>query len=65
MILVDQGAQVRRMILNDITVENYTGKPMPLLYNKGDIGYLSTCDLDAGEDEVIVNEGPIQKQVSR
>lgn len=59
LIRVDNGGLVDRMILSDITVENHTGKPMPLLYNTGTINYLSTRDLDSGCDTVIVNEGTI------
>lgn len=61
LIRVDDGGLVNRMILSDIVSENYTGTPMPLLYNMGVIKYLSTRDLDSGEDKVIVNEGTIEK----
>ena len=59
LIRVDNGGTVDRMILSDITHENHTGKPIPLIYNMGTINYLSTRDLDSGDDSVLVNEGTI------
>ena len=53
---------IDRLILDDVTTQNDTGKPMPLLYNKGTIKHLSLKDVDAGNDEVIVNEGTIENR---
>lgn len=50
---------MKRLVLNDITTENNTGLPMPLLYNKGRIDFLSMKCIDAGGDEEILNEGRI------
>lgn len=60
LIRVDDGGLVNRMILSDITSENHTGNPMPLLHNLGTIRHLVTRDLDAGGDEVLVNVGTIE-----
>ena len=61
MIHVGANAVVDRLILDNITMENYTGEPMPLMHNFGTIRYLSTRDLDSGEDECIVNDGVIER----
>ena len=61
LIRVDNSGKVGRMILSDITCENYTDKPYPLLYNMGTIDYLSTRDLDNRNGEVIKNEGTISE----
>ncbi len=58
-IYVGEGAAVDRLILKDITTVNTTGCPMPLLHNKGRIGYLSQKDLDSAGDDTLVNEGVI------
>ncbi len=65
LIRIDDGALVNRMILSDITSENYTDKEIPLIYNMGMIKYLATSDLDNGNDPVIINEGTIEKHIER
>lgn len=56
---IGRNARVDRLILDDITTENETGLPMPLLMNRGVIKSLSMQDLDSGNDELLVNEGEI------
>ena len=50
---------VNRLILDDITTTNATGRPMPLVYNKGKINYLSMKRIDSGDDDALVNAGEI------
>lgn len=57
LLLVGEKAVVDRLILENITMENYTGEPMPLFLNRGEIRYLDARNLDSGADETIVNEG--------
>lgn len=57
---VGRNAVVDRMILEDITTENTTGLPMPLIHNNGRIGYLSVRNVDSGADEMLVNAGEIE-----
>lgn len=59
-VFVGKGASVNRLILEDVTTENHTEQPMPLLHNLGKINYLSMRHVDCGNDEAIVNEGEIQ-----
>ena len=58
-VYVGRDSVIGRLILNDITTQNATGLPMPLLLNKGKIEYLSLRRADAAGDPVIVNEGEI------
>lgn len=59
-VYVGKTAVVDRLILEDITTENATGRPMPLLANHGTIRRLSMKQLDAGADETLVNTGMIE-----
>jgi len=61
LIRVNKDALVNRMILDDITSENHTGKPMPILHNMGKIKYLSVRNLDSSDGNTILNEGSIEK----
>lgn len=58
-VYVGRDSVIGRLILNDITTQNATDLPMPLLLNKGKIEYLSLRRADAAGDPVIVNEGEI------
>lgn len=59
-VYVGQNTTVRRLIMDDITTDNETGLPMPLLRNKGKICYLSMRRIDSGADEKLVNAGEIE-----
>ena len=61
MIRIGAGAVVDRLILENVTMENHTGAPMPMLLNLGAVRYLSARNLDSGADETIVNQGSIEK----
>lgn len=56
---IEKGAVVDRLMLRDITAENATGLPMPLIHNCGHIRYLSLKELDSGMDEMLINDGVI------
>jgi hypothetical protein len=58
------GALVHRLILDNITTENYTGEPLKLFHNCGTVKYLCTRNLDAQADQAFVNDGIIETHVS-
>jgi hypothetical protein len=60
-VFVGEGARIDRFLIEDVTVENHTGEPMPFLVNHGRIGYLSMQSVDTGVDTRIVSDGEIQK----
>ena len=62
-VYVGTGAQIDRLLLHNITAENETGLPMPLLTNHGHIRYLSMAHVDSGTDEVLNNTGRIDRMV--
>jgi hypothetical protein len=59
----DAGTTIDHLLLENISVENRTGQPFPLLRNCGQIRHLRTSMLDAGADELIVNEGVIREHI--
>ncbi|MBO5270640.1 MAG: hypothetical protein J6B77_07635, partial [Clostridia bacterium] len=56
---VGQNTVVERLLLDDVTTENHTGEPMPLLVNKGVIRVYEARSIRGDEDAVVVNEGTI------
>lgn len=56
-VYVQRDATIDRLILDDVTTTNTTGKAMPLVHNFGKIGYLSIRRTNADSDEIFVNEG--------
>jgi polygalacturonase len=60
-VFVGEGARIDRFLIEDVTVENHTGEPMPFLVNHGKIGYLLMQSVDTGVDTRIVSDGEIQK----
>lgn len=56
-----KGARIRTLSLSSILHQNRVGKPLPLLVNEGEIDLLYMYNVDAGEDEVLVNRGVIGK----
>lgn len=61
-VLVGRNTVVENMILENISSENHTGEPMPLLKNDGIIKHLSATNLRAIGDEVFAGEGTIEEQ---
>ena len=61
-VVIDEGARVGRLVLEDITTENYTGQPMPLLLNNGTVGRLYAESLEANGDPLFAGEGTVEKQ---
>lgn len=61
-VYVGSEAVVDRLILENITAENRTGRPMTLFANYGTIRELFAQRLDAGADKVLVNEGIIENK---
>ena len=59
------GTRIDTLSLSNVQFRNETGKPAALLRNDGSIGKLYLYDVDAGEDEVLVNEGTIGKVEER
>lgn len=43
-IQIDEKAEVNKLVLNDISAENYTGCEMPLIVNNGNVAELSATD---------------------
>ena len=58
---VGKGTTIRRLLLNDVTTENDTDSPMPLLHNEGSIGLLALRHVYAESDEIIENVGSIER----
>lgn len=58
-IYIGENSQIDWLVIDNITTENETGEPMPLLHNKGIIKNLSMKQVCANGDEVLVNEGEI------
>ena len=58
-VYVENGAEVKRLIIDDATVRNQTGLPMTFLHNEGCIGYLSAKRIDVASDKLIDGNGSI------
>lgn len=58
-IVVDEGATVENMTLDNIRAENHTESPLALIRNDGVIRSLSASGLDAGDDEILIGKGTI------
>lgn len=56
-----KGAKIHTLSLSNILHQNRVGKPLPLLLNEGEIDRLYMYNVDAGEDEKLVNRGVIGK----
>ena len=56
-----KGAKIHTLSLSNILHQNRVGKPLPLLLNEGEIDRLYMYNVDAGEDETLVNRGVIGK----
>lgn len=63
-ICIGENARIDRLVLDTVTTRNSTGKPMPLIRNKGNVKLLSLNNVDCGDDERLVNEGMIDSVVS-
>jgi hypothetical protein len=62
-IRVDEAACVDNLTITNASLENRTGQPFPLLRNCGEILRLRTSMLEAGQDEVFVNEGKVREHI--
>ena len=60
-VVVDEGATVENMTLENIKAENHTGAPLALIRNDGVIKSLSAAGLCAGEDEILIGKGTIEQ----
>lgn len=58
-VYVGEGARIGCLTVENAFTENFTGGKMPLLHNKGQINRLVMRRVDAGKDEMLVNEGSI------
>ena len=56
---VDAGTNIHRMQVANVYHKNQLDEPLPLMVNKGSIEKLYLHNLDAGKDEIFVNEGSI------
>ncbi len=61
-IVIRPTSVVKSFIIDNVTSENHTGKPMPLLVNQGEIGHLVMTNVSADGDEILVNEGDISSR---
>ncbi len=62
-VFVGANTVVDNMILENISTENHTGMPMPLLKNDGIIKHLYAECLHAVGDEVYAGDGTIEEQI--
>ena len=62
-IRVEPRAKIRNMSVAHVSHQNKLGVPLPLMRNHGTIENLYLYNLDAGEDQVLVNAGTIGKLV--
>ena len=60
LVYLGKGHPIDTVIINDVTVENYTGKPMPVVVNEGQVKNLQLTNIRAGEDEVLVGNGTVE-----
>jgi len=58
---VGKNTRIKRLILDDVTTENRTDAPMPLLHNEGSIELLSLRHVYAEDDETVENLGSIER----
>ena len=56
---VDAGSKIHRMSVANVYHRNYLEDPLPLMVNRGSIEKLYLSNLDAGKEEVFVNEGKV------
>lgn len=62
-VFVGEGACIDRFLIEDVTVENHTGEPMPFLVNQGEIKQLSMKQVETKEDASVINTGKILNSV--
>ncbi len=58
-VFVGKNTIIDHFVLENISTENYTDTPMPLLENNGTIHYLSAANLRTDGDEIFAGEGQI------
>lgn len=56
-IFVGANTVIDNMIVNNVSFENNTGKPMPLFENNGTIKHFTASNLHTDGDEVLINNG--------
>ena len=54
---------IERITVSDMTAENETDKPIPMIVNAGHVKHLRLCGLDADRDEVFVNNGTVDELI--
>ena len=52
--------KIKTLVLEHINHENYTGRPVPMMINQGEIDTLYMLDIDTGDDVAIDNKGVIK-----
>ena len=60
-VYVGEKSQVDTLILENITTENYTEEPMPLLVNNGKIGNLVVRDIKVGNQPFMTGTGVVER----
>ncbi len=58
-VFVGKNTVIDRFVLENVSTENYTQTPMPLLENNGTIKHLSAANLRTDKDEIFAGEGEI------
>lgn len=61
LIKVCADTNIRNLSISNVTWENEVGVPLPMMLNQGNIEKLYLYNTDPGEDELLVNEGQIDK----
>lgn len=59
---IDPYGEGEDWVLDGIVQENYTGDPIPLLHNQGQLTGLSIGRAEAGEDTCLLNEGILTRK---
>ena len=58
-IFIGAGCTIENMLLENVTTENYTGLPMPLIKNNGNVRSLCAANIRTENDEFCVGDGKI------
>jgi len=60
---IDPDTYIANLSVSHAAQTNTLGEQIPFIHNKGRIGKLYTSMIDAGKDEVLVNEGVIENHI--
>lgn len=58
---ISDNTSVEALFIRDVSVENHTGRAMPLLVNHGHIKNMSFTQIRSDGEEILVNKGTIEE----